>query len=81
WTWPATHHQTKDDLEVLDAHMLDDSLRESRRDSGKPRRRSLGTALTGESCPGLAICPPPRSACTGCGRATGTDQPSRPTYS
>uniref|UniRef100_A0A8C1X7I8 Cysteine protease n=1 Tax=Cyprinus carpio TaxID=7962 RepID=A0A8C1X7I8_CYPCA len=45
WTWPATHHQTKDDLEVVDAHVLDDSLRESRRDSGKHRRRSLGTAL------------------------------------
>uniref|UniRef100_A0A8C2JW37 Cysteine protease n=1 Tax=Cyprinus carpio TaxID=7962 RepID=A0A8C2JW37_CYPCA len=45
WTWPATHHQTKDDLEVVDAHVLDNSLRESRRDSGKHRRRSLGTAL------------------------------------
>ncbi|KTF88474.1 hypothetical protein cypCar_00031793, partial [Cyprinus carpio] len=45
WTWPATHHQTKDDLEVVDALVLDNSLRESRRDSGKHRRRSLGTAL------------------------------------
>uniref|UniRef100_A0A671RKB4 Cysteine protease n=1 Tax=Sinocyclocheilus anshuiensis TaxID=1608454 RepID=A0A671RKB4_9TELE len=44
WTWPATHHLTKDDLEVLD-----DSLRESRRDSGKPRRRSLGTTLDCEA--------------------------------
>ncbi|KAK2916919.1 hypothetical protein Q8A67_001293 [Cirrhinus molitorella] len=49
WTWPATHHQTKDDLEVLDAHMLDDSFRESRSDSGKPRRRSLGTTLDSET--------------------------------
>ncbi|KAK7167036.1 hypothetical protein R3I94_001440 [Phoxinus phoxinus] len=36
WTWPATHHQTKDDLQVLDSHT---------QDSGKPRRLSLGTAL------------------------------------
>ncbi|XP_059415146.1 cysteine protease atg4da-like [Carassius carassius] len=40
WMWPATHHQTEDDLEVLD-----DPLRESRRDSGRPRRRILGTTL------------------------------------
>lgn len=45
WTWPATHHQTKDDLEVLDAHMLNDSLR----GSGRPRRRSLGPTLDCES--------------------------------
>ncbi|XP_048056047.1 LOW QUALITY PROTEIN: cysteine protease atg4da [Megalobrama amblycephala] len=44
WTWPATHHQTKDDLEVVDAHLLDDSLR----DSGT-RRRSLGTTLDCET--------------------------------
>lgn len=42
WTWPATHNQTKDDLEVLDAHG-------SLRHSGKSRRCSLGSALDGES--------------------------------
>ncbi|CAM4331383.1 hypothetical protein PO909_000967 [Leuciscus waleckii] len=45
WTWPATHHQTKDDLQVLDSHTQAGSLR----DSGKPRRLSLGTALDCES--------------------------------
>ncbi|XP_056099436.1 cysteine protease atg4da [Rhinichthys klamathensis goyatoka] len=45
WTWPATHHQTKDDLQVLDSLTQAGSLR----DSGKPRRLSLGTALDGES--------------------------------
>uniref|UniRef100_A0A9J8D461 Cysteine protease n=1 Tax=Cyprinus carpio carpio TaxID=630221 RepID=A0A9J8D461_CYPCA len=49
WTWPATHHQTKDDLEVLDTRLLDDPLRESRRDSGKPRRCSLGTTIDCET--------------------------------
>ncbi|KAG1928655.1 cysteine protease ATG4D-like [Pimephales promelas] len=45
WTWPATHHQTKDDLQVLGSHTRVRSLR----DSAKPRRFSLGTALDGES--------------------------------
>ncbi|XP_026096140.1 cysteine protease ATG4D-like [Carassius auratus] len=49
WTWPVTHHQTKDDLEVVDARVLDGPLRESRRDSGKHRRRSLGTTLDCET--------------------------------
>nr|XP_055051000.1 cysteine protease atg4da-like [Misgurnus anguillicaudatus] len=49
WTWPASHHRTKDDLEVVDPHMLDDSLRGNRRDSGKPRRRSLDTTLDRET--------------------------------
>lgn len=40
WTWPATHHQTKDDLQVLDSHT---------QDSCKARRLSLGTALDRES--------------------------------
>uniref|UniRef100_A0A671Q5B1 Cysteine protease n=1 Tax=Sinocyclocheilus anshuiensis TaxID=1608454 RepID=A0A671Q5B1_9TELE len=43
------HMMPADDLEVVDTHMLDDSLRESRRDSGKHRRRSLGTALDCET--------------------------------
>lgn len=49
WTWPATHHRTKDDLEVVDPCVLDDSLKESYRDSGKPRRRSLDVMLDSES--------------------------------
>ncbi|XP_051569423.1 cysteine protease atg4da-like isoform X1 [Myxocyprinus asiaticus] len=45
WTWPATHHQTKDDLEVVDPRVLDDLFRENRSVSGKPHRRSLDTML------------------------------------
>ncbi|XP_077058291.1 autophagy related 4D, cysteine peptidase b [Siphateles boraxobius] len=46
WTWPATHHQTKDDLQVLDSHT---QATGSLRDSGKPRRLSLGMTLDCES--------------------------------
>ncbi|XP_051573026.1 cysteine protease atg4da-like [Myxocyprinus asiaticus] len=48
WTWPVTHHQTKDDLEVVEPCVLDDSFRENRRVPGKPRRRSLDTILDGK---------------------------------
>ncbi|XP_056608373.1 cysteine protease atg4da isoform X2 [Triplophysa dalaica] len=49
WTWPATHRWTKDDLEIVDPRVLHDSHRESNRDSGKPRRRSLDVMLDSES--------------------------------
>lgn len=49
WTWHATHRRTKDDLEVVDPRVLDDSLKESCRDSGKPRRRSSDVMLDSES--------------------------------